>query len=107
MTKAINSKIIATGSYLPSKIISNFDLAKMVDTSDEWITERTGIKNRHIANKDQLTSDLAYEASIRALKNAGIKAENLDMIILASTTPDLTFPACATIIQHKINICIV
>jgi 3-oxoacyl-[acyl-carrier-protein] synthase-3 len=103
MTKAINSKIIATGSYLPSKIISNFDLAKMVDTSDEWITERTGIKNRHIANKDQLTSDLAYEASIRALKNAGIKAENLDMIILASTTPDLTFPACATIIQHKIN----
>ena len=99
----IRSQIIATGSYLPKKIVSNEDLSKIVETSDEWITERTGIKNRHIAKDDQLTSDLALEASNQALKNAQLKAQDIEMIVLASTTPDLTFPATATILQKKLN----
>jgi 3-oxoacyl-[acyl-carrier-protein] synthase-3 len=99
----IRSQIIATGSYLPKKIVSNEDLSKIVETSDEWITERTGIKNRHIAKDDQLTSDLALEASNQALKNAQLKAQDIEMIVLATTTPDLTFPATATILQKKLN----
>ncbi|GDX35780.1 3-oxoacyl-[acyl-carrier-protein] synthase 3 [Alphaproteobacteria bacterium] len=99
----IRSQIIATGSYLPNKVVSNFDLSKIVDTSDEWIIERTGIKNRHIAEDDQLTSDLALNACLKALKNAQIKAQDIEMIVLASTTPDLTFPATATILQKKLN----
>jgi len=99
----IRSQIIATGSYLPKKIVSNEDLSKIVETSDEWIIERTGIKNRHIAKDDQLTSDLALEASNQALKNAQLKAQDIEMIVLASTTPDLTFPATATILQKKLN----
>ncbi|MFM7620259.1 MAG: beta-ketoacyl-ACP synthase III [Alphaproteobacteria bacterium] len=99
----IRSQIIATGSYLPEKIVSNEDLSKMVDTSDEWIVERTGIKNRHIASADQLTSDLAFEACNQALKNAQLKAQDIEMIVLATTTPDLTFPATATILQKKLN----
>lgn len=99
----IRAQIIATGSYLPEKIVSNEDLSKMVDTSDEWIVERTGIKNRHIASADQLTSDLAFEACNQALKNAQLKAQDIEMIVLATTTPDLTFPATATILQKKLN----
>lgn len=99
----IRSQIIATGSYLPKKIVSNEDLSKIVETSDEWIIERTGIKNRHIARDDQLTSDLALEASNQALKNAQLKAQDIEMIVLATTTPDLTFPATATILQKKLN----
>jgi 3-oxoacyl-[acyl-carrier-protein] synthase-3 len=99
----IRSKIIATGSYLPDKIVSNFDLTKIVDTSDEWIVERTGIKNRHIAKENELTSDLAFFASKKALKNANFDADKIELIIVATTTPDLTFPACATILQKKLN----
>ena len=99
----IRSQIIATGSYLPDKVVSNLDLSKMVDTSDEWIIERTGIKNRHIADDDQLTSDLALKACLKVLKNAQIKAQDIEMIVLATTTPDLTFPATATILQKKLN----
>lgn len=99
----IKAKIIATGSYLPSKIVSNFDLSKTVDTTDEWIVERTGIKNRHIANTDELTSDLAFNASKNALVNAKLNADEIELIIVATTTPDLTFPATATILQNKLK----
>ncbi|MDX2083029.1 MAG: beta-ketoacyl-ACP synthase III [Rickettsiales bacterium] len=99
----INSKIIATGSYLPEKFLTNFDLEKTVDTTDSWIVERTGIKKRHIASANQLTSDLACQAANKALINANLQAEEIDMIILATTTPDLTFPATATTIQAKIG----
>jgi len=99
----IKAKIIATGSYLPSKIVSNFDLSKTVDTTDEWIVERTGIKNRHIANTDELTSDLAFNASKNALANAKLNADEIELIIVATTTPDLTFPATATILQNKLK----
>lgn len=99
----IKSKIIATGSYLPKKIVSNSDLEKTVDTTDSWIIERTGIKNRHIAADGELTSDIAFEAAKKAVKNSGLKAEEIDMIILATTTPDLTFPATATTVQSKLG----
>lgn len=100
---AINSRIIASGSYLPEKILTNNDLSLMVETSDEWIFERTGIKQRHIAASNQLTSDLAYQASIEAFKNSHISPKDIELIIVATTTPDLTFPATATILQSKIG----
>lgn len=98
-----NSKIIAAGSYLPSKILTNSDLEKMVDTSHEWIFERTGICKRHIAQEDELTSDLASNAAKFAMSNADISAADIDLIIVATTTPDLTFPSTATIVQSKIG----
>jgi 3-oxoacyl-[acyl-carrier-protein] synthase-3 len=98
-----NSKIIASGKYLPKKILSNHDLEKIVDTSHEWIFERTGIVKRHIADEKEMTSDLAVQACKEALKNAQLKAEQIEMIIVATTTPDLTFPSTATILQSKIN----
>lgn len=100
---AINSRIIASGSYLPEKILTNNDLSLMVETSDEWIFERTGIKQRHIAANNQLTSDLAYQASIEAFKSSNISPKDIELIIVATTTPDLTFPATATILQSKIG----
>lgn len=99
----VKSKIISTGSYLPKKFLTNYDLEKTVDTTDSWIFERTGIKKRHLAEKNELTSDIAFEASKRALENSGLKAEDIDMVILATTTPDLTFPATATKVQAKLN----
>lgn len=99
----IKSKIIATGSYLPKKIVTNDDLSKKVDTSDEWITERTGIKQRHVADESELTSDLGAKAAKNALKNSELTAKDIDLIIVATTTPDLTFPATATAIQAKIG----
>jgi 3-oxoacyl-[acyl-carrier-protein] synthase-3 len=99
----IFSKIIGTGCYLPKKFISNDDISKILDTSDEWITTRTGIKNRHIAADDENTSDLATMAVKRALKDGGLIANDLDAIILATTTPDIIFPASATKIQHNIG----
>jgi|MGYP001048048120 3-oxoacyl-[acyl-carrier-protein] synthase-3 len=96
-------RILSTGSYVPEKVLTNFDLEKMVDTSDEWITERTGIKERRVALPDQTTSDLAYEASVKALKNAGLKAENIDLIVLATVTPDMLIPSCACILQMKLG----
>jgi 3-oxoacyl-[acyl-carrier-protein] synthase-3 len=103
MSKNFNSRIVATGSYLPEKFLTNEDLSKMVDTSDAWIVERTGIKKRHIAAEGQLTSDIAYLAAKDALKKAGISADKIEMIIVATTTPDLTFPATATIVQSKLQ----
>ncbi len=98
------SKIIAVGSYLPKKVLTNDDMAKIVDTSDEWITERTGIKQRHIAADGEFTSDLAANALRQCMANGGIEANSIDGIIVATTTPDLVFPAVATTVQHKIGI---
>lgn len=99
----IRSKIVGIGSYLPDKVLTNSDLEKMVDTSDAWITERTGIKSRHIASQNEYTSDLAVQASLMALKDANITAKDLDMIILATTTPDDTLPATATKVQKALK----
>jgi 3-oxoacyl-[acyl-carrier-protein] synthase III len=97
------SVILGCGSYLPSRVVSNDDLAKMVDTSDAWIVERTGIKRRHIASEGETTSDLALEAAKRALKHADIGPADLDLVIVATTTPDETFPSTATRIQARLG----
>lgn len=97
------SSIIGTGSYLPEKILTNDDLSKIVETSDEWITTRTGIKERHIAADDQATSDLASEAARRAMTSAGVTAEEIDLIVVATVTPDMFFPSTACIVQRKIG----
>ena len=97
------SVILGCGSYLPSRVVSNDDLAKMIDTSDAWIVERTGIKRRHIASEGETTSDLALEAAKRALKHADIGAADLDLVIVATTTPDETFPSTATKIQARLG----
>lgn len=99
----INSVIIGTGGYLPEKVLTNFDLEKMVETSDAWIQERTGIQTRHIADKEELTSDLAFKAAEMALQNASINSMDLDLIILATTTPDTTTPATAMRLQKRLN----
>ena len=99
-----NNYIVGSGAYLPKKILTNYDLSKKIDTSDEWITSRTGIKERHIADKNQLNSDLAFEAAKRAIKNSKIKASNIDLIIVATSTPDNTFPSTATKVQAKLGI---
>lgn len=95
--------IIGTGKYVPEKILTNSDLEKMVDTNDEWIVSRTGIKERHIAAPDQATSDLAYEAAIKALESAGMTGRDLDLIIVATITPDSSFPSTACILQDKLG----
>ena len=97
------SKIIGCGSYLPERILTNAELSTMVDTTDEWIVSRTGIRQRHLAADGELTSDLALKAATRALEDAGIEAAEVDMLILATTTPDNTFPATATKVQTKLG----
>ncbi|MEW6215326.1 MAG: beta-ketoacyl-ACP synthase III [Nitrospirota bacterium] len=99
----LRSRIISTGSYLPEKVLTNIDLEKMVDTSDEWITERTGIKERRIADVSQAASDLAYEASKIALERAGFKPDDIDLIIVATVTGDMPFPSTACILQDKLG----
>ena len=103
MTQVLRSVVTGVGGYLPDEIVTNDDLAKIVDTSDEWIVERTGIRRRHRAATDQAVSDLAAEAARKALEAAGRKPEDVDLIIVATTTPDLTFPAAATIVQRKLG----
>ncbi|MDD2915569.1 MAG: ketoacyl-ACP synthase III [Gallionella sp.] len=98
------SKIIGTGSYLPSKVLTNFDLEKTVETSHDWIVSRSGIHERHIAADDELTSDLALQASLRAIGAAGIVADEIDLVIVATTTPDQVFPSTACILQDKLGI---
>ena len=98
------SKITGVGSYLPKKVLTNNDLEKSLDTTDAWITSRTGIKERHIVGQNELTSDLAYEAAKNAIKNAGIAVSNIDLIIVATTTPDKIFPSTACIVQTKLGI---
>ena len=100
----IRSTVIGTGSYLPAKCLTNEELSKLVDTSDEWIVQRTGIKQRHIAAKGELTSDLALEAAKAAIKSADIDAQDIDTIILATATPDNTFPASAVTVQAGLGI---
>lgn len=100
----VNSKIIGTGHYLPKRILTNFDLEKMVETSDEWITERTGIKERHIVADGELTSDLAYNAAVNAINDAKITPNDINGIIIATITPDRFCPATAAIIQKKLGI---
>jgi 3-oxoacyl-[acyl-carrier-protein] synthase-3 len=95
--------IIGTGSYTPERILSNADLSKMVDTSDEWITTRTGIKERRIAAKDEYTSDMATKAALAAIEQSGISSKEIDLILLATATPDMLFPATACLVQTKIG----
>jgi len=99
-----HSRIIGCGSCLPDRIVTNDELAATVDTTDEWIVERTGIHQRHIAADGQTTGDIAYEASLRALEYAGIEADKIDLIVLATATPDNTFPSTATKLQARLGI---
>lgn len=104
MNQKIYSRIIGTGGYLPEKILTNLDLEKMVETSDEWIRERTGIEQRHIAAEGQTTCDLAEMATLRALQMAGISANQIDLIIVATTTPDKIFPSTACLLQQRLGV---
>jgi 3-oxoacyl-[acyl-carrier-protein] synthase-3 len=103
MQERIPVGIIGTGSAVPDRVLTNADLEKMVDTNDEWIRTRTGIQERRIAAADQSTSDLAYLASVRALENAGLQAADIDLIIVATVTPDYMFPATACVLQSKLG----
>ncbi|KIL50189.1 3-oxoacyl-ACP synthase [Jeotgalibacillus alimentarius] len=94
---------LGVGRYLPERVVTNHDLEKQMDTSDEWIRTRTGIEERRLADDETDTSDMAYEAALRALENAGTKAEDLDMILVATVTPDKPFPSVATILQEKLG----
>ena len=98
------ARIVGTGSYLPEKVVTNDDLARTVDTSDEWIRSRTGIRSRHVAAEGQLASDLALPAAQRALQSAGVNAAAIDLIIVATTTPDIIFPSTACILQSKLGV---
>jgi 3-oxoacyl-[acyl-carrier-protein] synthase-3 len=99
----MKAKIIGTGSYLPKKVLTNFDLEKMVETSDEWIVTRTGIRERRIAGDDEYTSDLGVEAAKEAIKSAKISKNDIDLIIVATLTPDYIFPSTACLIQKKLK----
>ncbi len=102
MTRRVT--VEGVGGYLPARILTNKEMETIVDTTDEWIQERSGIEQRHIAAEGELTSDLGVEAAKNALEHAGIQPEEIDLIIVATTTPDLTFPSTAAIIQHKLGI---
>lgn len=103
MMKSRSVGIIGTGKYVPERVLTNAELETMVETNDEWIVSRTGIRERHIAAPDQATSDLAYEAAVQALKSAGLAAEDIELIIVATITPDMTFPSTACILQEKLG----
>src|ERR1700743_2826891 len=98
------SVVLGCGSYLPAKIVDNNELAKRVDTSDEWISRRTGIKRRHVAAENETTADLAVAAAKAALADAKINAEDIDCIVIATATPDNTFPATATKVQAALGV---
>ena len=101
---ALRSVVLGCGSYLPRRIMTNADLAARIDTSDEWIVQRTGIRQRHIAADGEFTSHLAINAARAALANAGIDAQAIDLIVLATSTPDNTFPATAVAVQNGLGI---
>ena len=103
VSQRIYARIAGTGSYLPEKLLTNEDLAKQVDTSDEWIRSRTGIRERHIAAEGETTSDLGYHAAVRAMEAAGVDASQIDMIVVGTTTPDLIFPSTACLIQARLG----
>ena len=98
------SRIAGTGRYLPERIMTNFDLEKMVDTTDEWIRTRTGVERRHVIADDQLTSDMCVEAAKNAMADAGVTPADIDMVITGTTSPDVVFPNISTIIQHRLGI---
>ena len=97
------SRISGTGSYLPERVLTNADLEKMVDTSDQWIVERTGIRERHLAAEHETTSDMAVAAARQAIRAAGIDSADIDLVIVATTTPDLVFPSTACLVQNKLG----
>ncbi len=99
----IHSRIAGTGSYLPDKVLTNAELERLVETSDEWIVSRTGIRERHIAAEGETTGDLALHAARRALEAAGVAATEIDLIVLGTTTPDLVFPSTACLLQHRLG----
>ena len=99
----VYARIAGTGSYLPDNIVTNADLEKQVDTTDAWIRERTGIHQRHIALPGQTTGDLAFEAATRAMQAAGVEADQIDLIVLGTTTPDIIFPSTACLLQHRLG----
>ena len=99
----IYARIAGTGRCLPEKVVTNLDLEKQVDTTDEWIRTRTGIRQRHIALPGQTTGDLAFEASLRAMQAAGVVAADIDLIVLGTTTPDIIFPSTACLLQHRLG----
>ncbi|MBS0626636.1 MAG: 3-oxoacyl-ACP synthase, partial [Verrucomicrobia bacterium] len=103
LKKAGKARIIGTGSYLPERVLTNQNLEKMVDTSDEWIFSRTGMKERRLAREDEFTSDMGYEAALRALKDAEMTAFDVDFILVATLTPDYTFPSTACLLQSKLG----
>lgn len=98
------SRIAGTGSYLPEKVLTNFDLEKMVETSDEWIRTRTGIERRHLAGENETTSDLAYRAAAAAMDSAGVAGSDIDLIVVGTTTPDLVFPNVGCLLQERLGI---
>src|SRR5512134_443575 len=100
----LRARIIATGSYVPDRVVTNRDLEKTVDTTDEWIMERTGIRERRIAAASQASSDLAFEAAQRALKQAHLKPKDIDLVIVATCTPDMAFPSTACFLQERLGI---
>ena len=103
MASQVFARIAGTGSYLPDNIVTNADLEARVDTTDEWIRERTGIRQRHIAFPGQTTGDLAFEASKLALEAAGVTAQEIDLIVVGTTTPDVIFPSTACLLQHRLG----
>ncbi|MFO7896984.1 MAG: beta-ketoacyl-ACP synthase III [Candidatus Cloacimonadales bacterium] len=104
MVNRYYAKISGTGSYAPEKILNNFDLEKIVETSDEWIRTRTGMFERHVASPEQASSDLAYEAALKALDSANLRAKDLDLIVVGTISPDHPFPSTACIIQKKLGV---
>lgn len=103
MDKKVGVKILSSGSYVPEKVLTNFDLEKMVETSDEWISTRTGIKERRILDKSQTTSDLAYNAAVKAIEKAKISVDDIDLIIVATISPDAPMPSTACYLQKKLK----
>ena len=101
---AVYSRIAGTGSYLPEKVLTNADLEKMVDTNDEWIVSRSGIRERHVAADGETTGDLAYHAAVRALEAAGMRGDEVELVVLGTTTPDIIFPSTACLLQRKLGV---
>ncbi len=101
--RQVYARIAGTGSHLPAKVVTNDDLAKIVDTSDEWIATRTGIRQRHVASAEETTSELGYQAALRALEAAGVQPSEIELIVVGTTTPDLIFPSTACLIQHRLG----
>ena len=102
--KCIRTEIIGCGHYLPAKVLTNDDLSKIVDTNDEWISTRTGIRSRHVVAEGELTSDMAMHAVEMAMKNASVTAEDLDLVVVATLTPDNTTPSVATKVSNRLGL---